>query len=125
MRAKGTTRRLPLKKRPAIPPLRCCPRTPAFRATNRRWGRLGSRKKAPQRRIVPEREAPQSRAVAGPRESRTCLGGHKALPYCERRAPQHQSEFLRRGNGGRLWLTQFARPGTQTPPEKVTVSYSE
>src|SRR5712691_9992155 len=120
MRARRTTRRLPITKRFVIPATRFCTRTPAFRAMNHQWARRGSQKKAAQRGPLTEREAAQSEAVAGPGESRTCASGREALAYRQRCAAQYPRDLLRLGNGGRMWLTQLARPGAQTQIENVT-----
>src|SRR4051794_29453330 len=66
MRVRSMTRSLPIRRRSVIPAPSSCIRTRAFKATNRRWGKLGSRKKAVQGTIIAERETVQPGAVAYP-----------------------------------------------------------
>src|SRR6266481_8874511 len=103
MRARRMIKRLPLKRRFAIPATLSCIRTAAFRAMNHRWAKPASRKKALQRAFIEEREAAQPGAGTHPGESRTCVGRREARADCERRAAQHQSALLGFGNGGGLW----------------------
>src|SRR5262249_12882568 len=75
-------------------------RTPGSRATSRACGRPASRKKAPRWGADARGEGGEPQAVSGPcsRGAYDCWG--EAVAECEGRAPEHQGQLLRFGDGG-------------------------